>query len=628
MNEKKINRILIVTISILIVAISAVSYAIWTSFQKQSEPNKVATGCFNIQLNEESESIQLNNTFPMTDEDGLKLSPYTFSVENTCSVVATYQINIEVLENNTLSANYIKLALNEEAPLLLSRLDTTDPTIAGAIAYHLRNGQLKPGESVRHKIRLWMDENTPTTEENKSIYTKISVSSVAMGEIYADASGANYPVLETGLIPVVYNEKTKEWVKADLYKKWYDYDKQMWANAVTVTESTREKYETAAVETPIKMEDINFMWVWIPRFEFRTDNLGTPSEKKYAGGTQKLPGGITINFIPKSVTTPSADNYAIHNAFWWDDNNNQTQEADESLSGIWIAKFEVSPDIECEQIQHAVGTGCDTTTISPKSIPNVESWVTARTGTFWTAIHNNMNGTVGEKTYGLVSSKNYEPDAHMVKNIEWGAMAYLTQSKYGRYGNDAYEGTSKNLEQNRCDKTGMATPNGAATSDECARNTYDTRAGQTASTTGNIYGIYDARDGAIEYVMGIMKSRTSNEPCIGYNYTYNSGWTGKYCYNSGTYTGTFGALKDIELKYYDLYEYHGNNWTYEGYHLGDAVYETLLWYAHENDKPLALSEHYGISLRSLEESIFDFHADYGYAVEWTSTRATLIQKTK
>ncbi len=83
-----------------------------------------------------------------------------------------------------------------------------------------------------------------------------------------------------------------------------------------------------------------------------------------------------------------------------------------------------------------------------------------------------------------------------MKNMDWGAIAYLTQSKYRKEGevwansNTAY-------------KTGCAGSSVSATNESIC-NEYYTELGQNASTTGNIYGIYDMSGGIHEYVMGGM----------------------------------------------------------------------------------------------------------------------------
>ncbi|MEG2283843.1 MAG: hypothetical protein RSB99_04365, partial [Bacilli bacterium] len=69
------------------------------------------------------------------------------------------------------------------------------------------------------------------------------------------------------MIPVVWNGSN--WVKADTTAKWYDYKTQMWANAVTVTETNRNSLKNSAAGTVIPMSDINTMWVWIPKYEYK-----------------------------------------------------------------------------------------------------------------------------------------------------------------------------------------------------------------------------------------------------------------------------------------------------------------------------------------------------------------------
>ena len=84
-----------------------------------------------------------------------------------------------------------------------------------------------------------------------------------------DTSGANPPELVGDMIPVVYNECTKSWVKADTTKSWYNYDNQVWANAVTIKDQAkRARYVSATAGTEIPIDDMNTMMVWIPRYSY------------------------------------------------------------------------------------------------------------------------------------------------------------------------------------------------------------------------------------------------------------------------------------------------------------------------------------------------------------------------
>ena len=74
-----------------------------------------------------------------------------------------------------------------------------------------------------------------------------------------------------------------------------------------------------------------------------------------------------------------------------------------------------------------------------------------------------------------------------------GAVAYLTHSQYGRNGNEITINNNSNY------ITGIAGDTETASSSSSTENAYNTSKGMLASTTGNIYGVYDLSGGAWEY---------------------------------------------------------------------------------------------------------------------------------
>ena len=74
-----------------------------------------------------------------------------------------------------------------------------------------------------------------------------------------------------------------------------------------------------------------------------------------------------------------------------------------------------------------------------------------------------------------------------------GAVAYLTHSQYGRNGNEITINNNSNY------ITGIAGDSVTASESDSTTNTYNTSKGMLASTTGNIYGVYDLSGGAFEY---------------------------------------------------------------------------------------------------------------------------------
>ena len=329
-----------------------------------------------------------------------------------------------------------------------------------------------------------------------------------------DTSGANSPVLASNMIPVYYDEINNVWKKADVNNKdssyqWYSYNstgdkKGMWANAVTVKEANRQTYLNANVGTPISMDDITTMWVWIPRF-----NAVTPSN--YNGGTKAKPNAIDVTFVKQNE--PAIDAFTF---------------GDKELSGFWYGKFEIGGTLASS----CTNETCNVSNIVVK--PNVSSLRNQTVSSFFYASRS-MEQT--GNSFGFVSS---EVDTHMSKNNEWGAVAYLTQSIYGRCTSNT-TCTEVGINNNTSYITGIG-DKPSSTASSVKTNTYNTISGKNASTTGNIYGIYDMSGGAWEYVMGI--------------------------YNKNIKSSGFSTLPDN--KYY-------NNYTATSY-TGHAISETKGWY--------------------------------------------------
>ena len=293
-----------------------------------------------------------------------------------------------------------------------------------------------------------------------------------------DTSNANAPVLASNMIPVYYDVTAKVWKKADVKNKaienrWYNYENHIWANAVTVKESNRQTYLNANVGTPISMDDITTMWVWIPRF-----NAVTPSN--YNGGTKALPNAIDVTFVKQNETALDAFTFGT-----------------KQLSGFWYAKFELSHSTLASS-STSNNLGCTNETCSNANgiiiKPNVKSLRYNNVSNFFFA---SRSMEQPNNSFGFVSS---EVDTHMSKNNEWGAVAYLTQSIYGRC-TSSTACAEVGINNNSTYITGIGAEAGSSYNGATA-NSYDTTFGMRASTTGNIYGIYDMSGGAWEYVMG------------------------------------------------------------------------------------------------------------------------------
>jgi len=347
------------------------------------------------------------------------------------------------------------------------------------------------------------------------------------------------PVLQDNMIPIKWSGTT--WVKADktnTSNDWYDYDNFKWANIVLVTDSNREAYKSADLGTIIEETDILAYYVWIPRYKYKLFNVNN----EYIA-EQEIEVVFENKNTPKSTGTTNG-NWLTHPAFTF---------GTTELNGIWVGKFETSAEPGSTCVTTPNVTNCDVTTPTPRVKPNVDSWRTQKTSNMF-EINKKFKS---ESLYGLSDSN---IDSHMMKNMEWGAVAYLSQSKYGKYMNPAYTGANREIYINNYraasgSKTLTGCSSGtptAAQSTICA-STYNVEGtGTGASTTGTIYGIYDMNGGSIEYVMGVMynsENTTLNVALSGFTQSIIDGpsmqkYIDKYNYGTSMSDYTRGILGD------------------------------------------------------------------------------------
>lgn len=215
------NTIIIVIVLLLILGIGF-SYAWWRYTVIQDKTNVGVSKCFSLELANQANEINLTNMHPITDEEGRKLTPYTFTLKNTCSVSAKYSLNMEMLEGTTLNSNYLAVLVNNKDIKLLSSYNTATTVIDGSIESRtLDTGILAPNGSKNYSISLWMDKSVTLSDDaqNKVFKSKVVVNAVptnmnaadiAMDKIIAsvDATGKCPTTNSDGTVDVSEEEST------------------------------------------------------------------------------------------------------------------------------------------------------------------------------------------------------------------------------------------------------------------------------------------------------------------------------------------------------------------------------------------------------------------------------------
>ena len=177
MTKKNIIFLSVSLVLIILLGIG-VSYSMWNVSVSQDNNNTAYTECFDLSISNKENNINLYNAYPISNDKGKSLTPYTFTVTNTCDITTQYNINLEVLNNTTLSSKFIDVMLEGNINLL-SSYDSTDKVNTSSIeSRKLTTGILKSRESKDYSLRLWIDYNTTLEDLNneiKSFKSKIVV---------------------------------------------------------------------------------------------------------------------------------------------------------------------------------------------------------------------------------------------------------------------------------------------------------------------------------------------------------------------------------------------------------------------------------------------------------------------
>ena len=170
------KRMLILCIMLAVVLmITGVSYAVFTSYSSQGDANTLAASCMDLEFNGQNE-INLLNTYPISEGEALEQTPYTFTIKNKCDNYIEYYVIASVISTtNKIDSKYVKVSLlgdndlngtvinsleSISTPQSLSKYNITEN-------YILKRGDgISKDESRTFNFRMWLDSN------NKDIWTR------------------------------------------------------------------------------------------------------------------------------------------------------------------------------------------------------------------------------------------------------------------------------------------------------------------------------------------------------------------------------------------------------------------------------------------------------------------------
>lgn len=386
--------------------------------------------------------------------------------------------------------------------------------------------QISKGEAIR---------NEQIAQEGNKTNELINQAEEEIKNVWKDSSKANPPKLSDEMVPVKWNEEKQAWVvTSNKDSEWFDYSQKKWANVMLrdglevedITDASTESLENMYGKIVTK---IGSMFVWIPRYAYQIES----------GYNSNQTGKINIDFMVGTT------NMSVSGRTNWNNRSGQGNwnvhpafEYNGTVEGIWVAKFEAS---SVEGNSNSSGDNVVNKTLQVK--PGVQSWRYISVGNAYTVCLNYKSNC----------------RSHLMKSTEWGAITYLAQSTYGK--NDViWSNTNSNY------ITGKAST--SAYGADANYNYDDSTYGVQASTTGNIYGVYDMAGGAWEELAAYIDNEEGRENLNNY---------GSSLINAPSYA------KDVYSA--SAEDNRVNNYQANSNRYGDAIWETSnngegssLWY--------------------------------------------------
>ena len=555
-DEKGITLMLLV---ITIIVLTLISIPVIVNFKSVKEMNRYTL--FKADMDSLNEAIELaykdTNDLSSIGPKMAAQSGYTESQEfqNVISengnigsdmyLISLDNLNSKLVEGAKISLNYGDLNKNY----------TSNPKYNESANLFTETGEITDEDAYvvdqRSKTVYYLKGITYNSKKYYTFNEKITT-------IHASV---NAPTLSEGMIPVKYYNGTWQ-ICSETNAEWYDYNQNTgdsstskWANVMlsdgrfkktngTIVDSANGNSTITVDSTTnytISESDLGSMFVWIPRFAYKIQSgmnsatTGTVSVKFLQGTSNNDFDGNTISKEYPTVSSGSMNGYVVHPSFTNGTTNKyENGEWDSEITGFWVAKFpagfQASTLKETNSVVSSeIANASDTIIYSSKhyssnngsiaiGTANTDNSISYPVFKIHTYAYNCINsGDMYRISKDMTNTDFYglnNVDTHMMKNSEWGAVAYLTQSQYGRNNEEV---SINNFSINDSSKmiygvTGLysSTVSAATNTDITTAENYDSSNGIKGSSTKNATGVYDLSGCVWQRTTGYITNGNSN----------------------------------------------------------------------------------------------------------------------
>lgn len=175
MRKQKREIVLLIVVALILMLGS--TYAL-LNFRKNGEKtNVLRAGTLSLKLNEETaDGISLTNAYPMTNQEGLSTTVYTFSLVNDGTVNSNYTVYLDDLDLDS-----TKTRMDDSIVKYNFQKNDSTSTIGtisslGASPNRvLDSGVIEKGKTIKYKLQVWMDYSADNSQQATTFSTQLRI---------------------------------------------------------------------------------------------------------------------------------------------------------------------------------------------------------------------------------------------------------------------------------------------------------------------------------------------------------------------------------------------------------------------------------------------------------------------
>lgn len=409
-------------------------------------------------------------------------------------------------------------------------------------------------ETIFSNVKYYKQKDNSTEYGDAKILNNVSKITLSETGVYkveaTDSTGntqrqegiivtiVNKPLLVDGMTPVKFIDNDNDGQEDEMVntsvndKDWYNYGESVkkWANATLKDGS---------------------VFVWIPRYAYEIDATNKKINIEFLKEFSQI--GTDGKAIPTTYKVAPAFQNGLQNGY-------ANGEWDNEITGIWVAKYEPINVSSNPKISASENVQC-WREITPADAFNYCRYMESTNKS--TYFGDKVVAASGTYAYGQYLNDSNNIDTHLMKNSEWGAVAYLT---YSRYGETVSKTESYYVQENTATSysstnnyTGIYALNGGAYDMVSAATTisgyFNSENKSTKYATvyvnslenNNIYG------DAVKETSG-WNSNTSDYPTGSSDY-FRRGINGIFSYNKCSFNTNSGSSSDTTFRPVLIVEY-------------------------------------------------------------------------